>query len=115
MVAKKNLGKNLGKSIIPQIATFCRYWDIEGGHLDDEERYLEFIQDLDTAHTHAQRALNALYSPSGPKRSILYRIALGRAQSLLIGLYTQELQRRHQRGIDQRPAKPPVADGDKSG
>lgn len=60
-----------------------------------------YLQDLLTAHTCAQRALDALYSPSGPKRSILYRIALGRAQSLLIGLYVQELQRRNQRGTDQ--------------
>ena len=60
----------------------------------------EFVQNLETAHTCAQRALDALYSPSGPKRSILYRIALGRAQSLLIGLYVQELQRRKQRGLD---------------
>jgi len=59
-----------------------------------------FIRDLDLAHIHAQRALDALYRPSGPKRSILYRIALGRAQSLLIGLYVQELQRRNQRGTD---------------
>lgn len=60
----------------------------------------EFVQDLELAHTHALRALEALYSPSGPKRSILYRMALGRAQSLLIGLYAQELQRRKQRGLD---------------
>lgn len=59
-----------------------------------------YLQDLQKAHTHAQRALDALYRPSGPKRSILYRIALGRAQSLLIGLYVQELQRRQQSGTD---------------
>ena len=62
--------------------------------------YEDYLQDLETAHTCAQRALDALYRPSGPKRSILYRIALGRAQSLLIGLYVQELQRRKQRGLD---------------
>lgn len=55
-----------------------------------------FRQDLLTAHTCAQRALDALYRPSGIKRSILYRLALGRAQSLLIGLYVQELQRERQ-------------------
>ena len=65
--------------------------------LDPLESYL---RDLDLAHIHAQRALDALYKPSGPKRSILYRMALGRAQSLLIGLYVQELQRRSQRGTD---------------
>lgn len=58
----------------------------------------EYLRNLQTAHTCAQRALDALYSPSGPKRSILYRIALGRAQSLLIGLHVQELQRRKQSG-----------------
>lgn len=73
--------------------------------------YDAFIHDLEIAHTHAQRALDALYSPLGLKRSILYRMALGRAQSLLIGLYVQELQRRKQRGIDHRPAEPDVADG----
>jgi hypothetical protein len=59
-----------------------------------------YLDDLEKAHTHAQKALEALYSPSGPKRSILYRIALGRAQSLLIGLYVQEQQRRHHSGTD---------------
>lgn len=67
--------------------------------MDENEEYKQFIQDLDLAHTHAQRALEALYSRSGPKRSYLYRIALGRAQSLLIGLYVQEIQRRSQSGI----------------
>lgn len=56
-----------------------------------------YRQDLLTAHTCAQRALDALYTPSGPKRSILYRMALGRAQSILIGLHKQELQRERQR------------------
>lgn len=68
--------------------------------MEDDDSYSEYIHDLEIAHTHAQRALDALYRPSGPKRSILYRIALGRAQSLLIGLYVQELQRRRQRGLD---------------
>lgn len=65
--------------------------------MESEDAYQEYMKHLETAHTHAQRALDALYSPLGPKRSILYRIALGRAQSLLIGLYTQELQRRKQK------------------
>lgn len=68
---------------------------------EDEDEALDFfVLNLEQAQTHALRALDALYSPSGPKRSVLYRIALGRAQSLLIGLYTQELQRRKQRGSD---------------
>lgn len=65
-----------------------------------QKAYDSFVHDLELAHTHAQRALDALYRASGPKRSILYRIALGRAQSLLIGLHVQELQRRKQRGAD---------------
>jgi len=68
--------------------------------MEDEEECFRFVQDLELAQAHAQKALDALYRPLGPKRSILYRIALGRAQSLLIGLHTQELQRRKQRGLD---------------
>lgn len=68
--------------------------------MEGDDSYLEYMQDLEIAQRHAQRALDALYRPSGPKRSILYRIALGRAQSLLIGLYVQEIQRRRQRGLD---------------
>lgn len=68
--------------------------------MEDENDHIQYIQDLKEAQEASLRALDALYSPSGPKRSVLYRIALGRAQSLLIGLYTQELQRRTQRGLD---------------
>lgn len=63
--------------------------------LDPED---QLRQDLEIAHTHALRALDALYRASGPKRSTLYRMSLGRAQSILIGLYKQELQRRDQSG-----------------
>lgn len=58
------------------------------------EEYDEFLEDLRLAHTHAQRALDFLYKPGGLKRSFIFRATLGRAQSLLIGLYGQELQRR---------------------
>lgn len=101
MCIKENLGKNLGKSRYPQTATFFRYWVLGGAEVDDEmaARELdEFIQNLELAHTHAQRALDALYRPTGPQRSTLYRMALGRAQSRLISLYVKEIQKRSQRG-----------------
>lgn len=66
--------------------------------MSESEGEEQFIQDLELAHTHALRALDALYRPRGPRRGVFYRIALGRAQSLLIGLYKQELQRRKQNG-----------------
>lgn len=54
----------------------------------------DFFEDLKAAQLCSQRALNALYDPNGPKRSFWYRTLLGRAQSILIGLYTQELARK---------------------
>lgn len=54
----------------------------------------EFLENLNASHICAQRALDALYKPGGPKRSVWYRLLLGRAQSILIGLYTQELKRK---------------------
>jgi hypothetical protein len=59
-----------------------------------DARYDEFLENLDAAHRCAQRALDALYRPGGPKRSLLYRMLLGRAQSILIGLYVQEINRK---------------------
>lgn len=59
-------------------------------------RYQGFIEDLQAAHVCAERALNALYDPHGPKRSLWYRLLLGRAQSILIGLYVQEVNRKKQ-------------------
>jgi hypothetical protein len=61
----------------------------------------QLSQDLEIAHRHALRALEALYSPSGPKRSTLYRMALARAQNVLIGLHKEELKRRRERGISE--------------
>lgn len=54
----------------------------------------EFLENLNAAHICAQKALDALYRPDGPKRSVWYRMLLGRAQSILIGLYVQELKRK---------------------
>lgn len=60
------------------------------------KRYEEFLENLNAASICAQKALDALYSDGGPKRSFWYRTALGRAQSTLIGLYTKELERKEQ-------------------
>lgn len=54
----------------------------------------DYLEDLEAAHICAQRALNALYDPHGPKRSLWFRMLLGRAQSILISLYKQELSRK---------------------
>lgn len=54
----------------------------------------EFLEDLQAAHICSQRALNALYDEYGPNRSLWYRMLLGRAQSILISLYQQELKRK---------------------
>lgn len=63
--------------------------------MDPYEQYMvdnEYMDDLQLAHVHAERALNALYKPGGPKRSIWYRMRLGRAQNALISLYVRELK-----------------------
>lgn len=58
------------------------------------ELYEKYIEHLGNAHSEAQKALDVLYTRGGPKRSLLCRMLLGRAQSILIGLYVQELGRR---------------------
>jgi hypothetical protein len=74
---------------------------IRGGRVAQEEEGLdEFVRDLEIAQAHALRAVEALLRRSGPKRSLLYQTVLVRAQRALTGLYTQELQRRKQRGSD---------------
>lgn len=60
---------------------------------DPNALYNEYIANLEQAHISAQKALNTLYERDGPKRSLLCRMLLGRAQSILIGLYMQELGR----------------------
>lgn len=60
---------------------------------DEEEKlYQEYMKHLEAAQIHAQRALDALYEPEGPKRRVRTRIMLGRAQSILMGLYVLELK-----------------------
>lgn len=56
--------------------------------------YDEYFDDLLAAHSCAQKAYEALHHPKGPKRSMWYRMALGRAQTILIRLYKQEIERK---------------------
>jgi hypothetical protein len=46
------------------------------------------------AEQHARQAHDLLYLQDGPKRSVWFKMALGRAQSILMSLYKQELARR---------------------
>jgi len=59
----------------------------------DRNVFVEYLEDLGKAQIFAQRALEALYSPSGPKRGFYTRIVLARAQKLLMGLYVMEIKR----------------------
>lgn len=65
--------------------------------LDQQELYDEYLFNLEVAHIAAQKALNTLYERDGPKRSLLVRMLLGRAQSILIGLHVQELGRQKEK------------------
>lgn len=56
--------------------------------------HIEYFDDLNAAQFHAQRALEALYSRSGPKRGFWYRMALARAQNTLMSLYMMEIRRK---------------------
>lgn len=49
---------------------------------------------LARAEHHARAAHDLLFKPEGPKRSMWFRMLTGRAQSILIGLYVQELSRK---------------------
>lgn len=44
------------------------------------------------AERHSQQALDLLYKPDGPKRSIWFRMAIGRAQSILMSAYVRDLR-----------------------
>lgn len=44
------------------------------------------------AERRAQQALDLLYKPEGPKRSIWFRMAIGRAQSILMSAYVRDLR-----------------------
>lgn len=45
------------------------------------------------AEHHARQAHDLLYESRGPKRSIWFKMAAGRAQSILMSLYVQERRR----------------------
>lgn len=57
---------------------------------EEEKLYAHLV----VAQRNAQQALDLLYQRGGPKRSLWYRMLLGRAQSILIGLQVQEASRR---------------------
>lgn len=61
--------------------------------MTDEQILREFRENLGKAAEHARVALDLLYQKNGPRRSFLFRGALGRAQSILLGLYIQEQHR----------------------
>lgn len=44
------------------------------------------------AERHAQQALDLLYKPDGAKRSMWFRMAIGRAQSILMSAYVRDLR-----------------------
>lgn len=46
------------------------------------------------AEHHARAAHDLLYRRDAPKRSMWFRMLVGRAQSILIGLYVQEVNRK---------------------
>lgn len=58
-----------------------------------DEGYLEFRAALEMALTSTERALEAILRPSGPKRSIWYRMLLLRAQNVLKRLVELEQAR----------------------
>lgn len=45
---------------------------------------------LKQAEYHARGAHNLLYKPNGPKRSVFFKMAVGRAQSILMSLHVRE-------------------------
>lgn len=64
----------------------------------DPKKVDEFRLQLSQAHVAAERALSMLYSDTGPKRGFFYRMALGRAQNILIKLYILEAKRKTREG-----------------
>lgn len=55
----------------------------------DELRY-----HLVRAEYHARKAHDLLFEARGPKRSMWFRMLVGRAQSILISLWVQEVNRK---------------------
>lgn len=54
----------------------------------------EYQFNLVRAEQHSRQAHDLLYARGGPKRSLWVRMVLGRAQSILMSLWMQELRRR---------------------
>lgn len=52
---------------------------------------------LRVAERHAQRAYELLFRRDAPKRSMWFRMLTGRAQSILMSLYVQEVNRKQER------------------
>lgn len=67
--------------------------DAEASFSDPVE---ELHFNLVRAELHARQAHDLLYKPGGPKRSMLFRMLVGRAQSILMSLWVQELGRRRE-------------------
>jgi hypothetical protein len=66
-------------------------WDSDTENMTREEL---LNWNLIRAEAHAQQALDLLYQPYGPRRSLLYRLRLGRAQNSLMVLVVRELAKR---------------------
>lgn len=63
----------------------------EDRDITDPTALLQF--NLVRAELHARQAHDLLYERKGPKRSIWFKMAVGRAQSILMSLYVQERRR----------------------
>lgn len=57
----------------------------------DPEAYEEYLDHLRQAVESTERALEALYKPSGVKRGVGYRLRLGNAQNALMTLLVREV------------------------
>lgn len=63
--------------------------------MDRRQRlHREFDEDLQAAFACSERAFNALHAEHGPKRSLWFRLLLGRARSILRSLAEQEIRER---------------------
>jgi hypothetical protein len=67
-------------------------WLTEGDKFLNTTDELHF--NLVRAEQHARQAHDLLYLHTGPKRSVWFKMAVGRAQSILMSLYKQELRRK---------------------
>lgn len=64
--------------------------DKEGFKSKTDEYHFNLVR----AEQHARHAHDMLYAGAGPQRSMWVRMMLGRAQSILMSLWTQELRRK---------------------